>query len=126
MVIAIWHVENGVKIMVTRLTDSLMSVDPEQAILLRHRGEQTICSIERQLWLSQEGLADDIVLSPGECVTLRGRGRVAAQALCGRAAFVVKRQVSFVSALLGQLIAFFSRINRAVRKGDGFPGTIHF
>ena len=118
MVIAIWHAEYGVNIMVTRLTDSLMSVDPEQAILLRHRGDKTICSIERQLWLSQEGLADDIVLSPGECVTLKGRGLVAAQALCGRAAFAVKHRASFVSSILGHLLAVFSRINRAVFGGS--------
>lgn len=101
--------------MVMRVTDSLISLDPDQAIPLQRRHVQTICCIERQLWLSQEGLADDIVLSPGECITLRGRGLIVVQSLGDRALFMVKRPLSWVATIRSrgaELIAWVIRAKR--------------
>lgn len=98
--------------MAMRLTDSLIGLDPDQAISLQRRHVQTICCIERQLWLSQEGLADDIVLSPGECVTLRGHGLIVVQSLGDRALFMVRRPLSWVATIRSrgaELIAWVIR-----------------
>ena len=99
--------------MVTRLTDSLISVDPEQAIFLKRRSIQTIHCIERQLWLTQEGLADDIILSDGENITLRGRGLIAVQALSGRALFMVKRPASLLSSISRAVTRLIDALRRA-------------
>ena len=85
--------------MVMRLTDSLITIDDGQAISLQRRNVTTIRCIERQLWLSQEGLANDIVLSQGESVTLRAHGRIVVQSLQGRALFMVKRPISALASI---------------------------
>lgn len=102
--------------MAMRLTDSLIGLDPGQALSLKRRHVQTICCIERQLWLSQEGLADDIVLSAGECVTLRGRGLVVVQSLGDRALFMVKQPLSWISTIRSRAAELIARAVRAKRK----------
>jgi hypothetical protein len=102
--------------MAMRVTDSLIGLDPDQAISLQRQHVQTICCIERQLWLSQEGLADDIVLSPGECVTLRGRGLIVAQSLGDRALFMVKQPASWLSTIRYRGAELIARIVRAKHK----------
>jgi hypothetical protein len=45
------------------------------------RGECRISCVAGRLWLTSTGLREDFALSPGEEVTLTGRGRVVVEAL---------------------------------------------
>jgi len=80
--------------MVPVLTDEIHDLDIEQAFSLDRVYKCSVRGIEGHLWLTQEGLAEDIVLAPGDCCTIRTKGRVAMEALDGRARFAVSRRTS--------------------------------
>lgn len=100
--------------MVSGLTDSYISLGPNVAMSLVRQRQQTIRCVEDHLWLTQEGLTDDILLAPGQTITLRGRGRIVAQAVYGRARFVVSVSKNPARALRHALASLFYRLGDAV------------
>ena len=75
--------------MVTELTYSMVTLEAGQAVALPRRDRQTICALDRALWLSQQGRLDDVVVAADDCVTLLGRGLIVAQAFGERTTFRV-------------------------------------
>jgi len=80
--------------MVPVLTDEIHDLDIKQVFSLGRAYKCTVRGIEGRLWLTQEGLTQDIVLAPGDCFTIRSKGRVAMESLDGRARFAVSRRAS--------------------------------
>ena len=91
--------------MVTQLNYSLHTLEPGQAYALPRRNRQTICALDRALWLSQQGRLDDVVVAAGDCVTLPGRGLIVAQALGERTTF----RVAYAATLRDRLAALARR-----------------
>ena len=75
--------------MVTQLNYSLHTLEPGQACALPRRKQQTICAIDRALWLSQQGRLADVIVAGGDCATLPGRGLIVVQAFGERSTFRV-------------------------------------
>jgi hypothetical protein len=96
--------------MVPVLTDEIHDLDIEQAFSLDRIDRCTIRGIEGQIWLTQEGLTEDLVLAPGDCCTIRTRGRVAMEALDGPARFAVSRGVRVTPSLGEVWRAFWQRL----------------
>jgi hypothetical protein len=53
--------------MVTRLTDRIYDLDMGLAMALDRDHDKTIRCVETHLWIAEEGWAEDVILSSGEC-----------------------------------------------------------
>lgn len=95
--------------MVPVLTDEIYDLDIGRAFSLDGVEQCTIRSVKSRLWVTQEGMRDDIVLAPGDCVTIKTKGRVAMEALDGHARFAVSRKPGREQSLLGRLYALWTR-----------------
>lgn len=59
---------------------------PHGSVLtLRHAAGMRIGCESGRLWLTEEGVAADFVLAPGQAYTVRGAGRVVVEAVIGDA-----------------------------------------
>jgi len=96
--------------MVPVLTDEIHDLDVEQAFSFGRAYKCTVRCIEGYLWLTQEGLTEDIVLLPGDCYTIQTKGRVAMEALNGWARFAVGRRADGVPSVGDVWRAFWSRL----------------
>jgi hypothetical protein len=95
--------------MVPALTDEIHDLDIGQACSLDGIAQCTIRSVKSRLWVTQEGMPDDIVLAPGDCVTIKTKGRVAMEALDGHARFAVSRKPGRERSLRSRLYALWAR-----------------
>ena len=95
--------------MVPALTDEIHDLDIGRAFSLDGVEQCTIRSVKSRLWVTQEGMRDDIVLAPGDCITIRTKGRVAMEALDGRARFAISRKPHGRRSLRGRLYALWGR-----------------
>ena len=95
--------------MVPALTDEIHDLDIGLAFSLDGVEQCTIRSVKSRLWVTQEGMPDDIVLAPGDCITIRTKGRVAMEALDGQARFAVSRKPGGKRSLGGRLYALWAR-----------------
>lgn len=95
--------------MVPVLTDDIHDLEKGQAFSIDRAYLRTVRSIEAHLWLTQEGLAEDFVLAPGDCCIIRTKGRVAMEALDGRARFAVSRHAGATWSLREVWRAFWTR-----------------
>lgn len=95
--------------MVPALTDEIHDLDIGRAFSLDGVEQCTIRSVKSRLWVTQEGMRDDIVLAPGDCITIRTKGRVAMEALDGQARFAVSRKPGSKRSLGGRLYALWAR-----------------
>ena len=75
--------------MVSLLTDEIYDLDRNGVVSLDRARGRTIRSVEAALWLTQEGMIEDVFLTPGECYRIDTKGRVVVAALGDRARFVV-------------------------------------
>lgn len=75
--------------MVSLLTDEIYDLDTNGVFSLDRAYGRTIRSVEAALWLTQEGMAGDVVLTPGKCFRIGTKGRVVVAALGDRARFAV-------------------------------------
>ena len=95
--------------MVPELTDEIHDLEIGRIFSLDRIDQCTIRSVKAHLWVTQEGIQDDIVLSPGDCVTIKTKGRVAMEALDGRARFAISRKPHGRRSLRGRLYALWGR-----------------
>ena len=95
--------------MVPALTDEIHDLDIGRAFSLDGIDQCTIRCVKSYLWVTQEGKPDDIVLAPGDCVTIKTKGRVAMEALDGYARFAVSRKPGSRRSLRGRLHALWAR-----------------
>ena len=77
--------------MVTRLTDNIYDLDMGLAFSIDRAKNKTIRCIESHLWLTEAGLAEDIILAPSESYKPKNTGQVVLQALGGKARFTVTK-----------------------------------
>ena len=75
--------------MVSLLTDEIYDLDRNGVFSLDRAQGRTIRSVDAALWLTQEGMAGDVVLTPGKCYRIGTKGRVVVAALGDRARFAV-------------------------------------
>lgn len=92
--------------MVTRLTDNIYSLDMGLADSINQARNKTIRCIESHLWLTEAGLAEDVVLAPNESYKPKGSGLVAIQALGGTAKYSISTSPSRVDRLIQALRTF--------------------
>jgi hypothetical protein len=57
-----------------------------QTLKLRDSAGSTVCAVEGSVWITEENHARDIVLAPGSCYRLSGRGLAIINSLGGNAA----------------------------------------
>ena len=94
--------------MVTRLTDNIYSLDIGLADSINRAQNKTIRCIESHLWLTEAGIAEDVILAPNESYTAKGSGLMVLQALGGRVLY----SVSTSPSLLDRLIKSFQALTR--------------
>jgi hypothetical protein len=100
--------------MVTKLTDSFIGLEPGLAISLERRHNQIIRCIENQLWLTQEGLADDVVLNAGETFALAPQGKIVIEAIGGEARYALEKPTTFIEYSRHRLATFMHHIGDAI------------
>lgn len=96
--------------MVTKLTDSLIGLEPGLALTVERSRHQIVRCVENRLWLTQEGLLDDIVLLPGESFALEGHGKVVLEAVGGPARVALSGTAPVVSRLRTRLGQFMHQL----------------
>ena len=79
--------------MVSLLTNKIYDLDRNGVLSLDHVHGRTIRSVEVALWLTQEGMIEDVFLTPGECYRIETKGRVVMAALGDRARFALSPPV---------------------------------
>ena len=88
--------------MVSLLTDEIHDLDRNGVFALDRAHGRTIRSVEAALWLTQEGMSEDIVLTPGKCYRIKTNGRVVVAALGERTSFAVSPPVSSTKTRLSE------------------------
>ena len=96
--------------MVSLLTDNIYDLNLGVAFSLDRAQHRTIRCIEAHLWLTQEGLAEDIVLVPGECCKIRTAGRVVMQALTSTARFTISPETGGIARVIDVLRGYWMRL----------------
>ena len=95
--------------MVPLLTDEIHDLDRNGVFSLDRAHGRTIRSVEAALWLTQEGMSGDIVLTPGKCYRIVTKGRVVVAALGDRARFAVSPPVGRTMARPAERLRGFWR-----------------
>ena len=95
--------------MVPLLTYEIHDLDGNGAFSLDRAHGRTIRSVEAALWLTQEGMIEDIFLTPGKCYRIETKGRVVVAALGDRARFAVSPSVGNAMARLADRLRGFWR-----------------
>ena len=93
--------------MVSLLTDEIYDLDRNGVISLDRARGKTIRSVEAALWLTQEGMAGDVVLTPGKCYRIATKGRVVVTALDDRARFAVSTPTGSAMPSLAERVRGF-------------------
>ncbi len=83
--------------MVTRLTDEIYDLDMGLALALDRAHNKTIRCVETRLWITEEGRAEDIILSSGECYAFKGKGRAVISALFGKTRFSLSKKPGWIA-----------------------------
>lgn len=104
--------------MVTRLTDRIYDLDMGLAFAIDRAHNKTIRCVETHLWLTEEGRAEDIILSAGEYYQAQGFGRVVISALFGKTRFSLRTEPGWITRIASAL-----RGIRARPCGKQDPGT---
>lgn len=89
--------------MVTRLTDSIYDLDMGLALALDRAHNKTIRCVEARLWITEEGRAEDIILSAGEHYQPQGFGRVVISALFGKTRFSLRTEPGWMTRIASAL-----------------------
>lgn len=89
--------------MVTRLTDSIYDLDMGLALALDRAHNKTIRCEEARLWITEEGRAEDIILSSGEFYKPKGSGRVVISALFGKTRFALSTEPGWIARIASAL-----------------------
>ena len=92
--------------MVSLLTDEIHDLDRNGVFALDRAHGRAIRSVEAALWLTQEGMSEDIVLTPGKCYRIKTNGRGVVAAVGERARFAVSPPVS------SAMVRFANRLRR--------------
>ena len=96
--------------MVPLLTYEIHDLDRNGIFSLDRAHGRTIRSVEAALWLTQEGMIEDIFLTPGKCYRIETKGRVVVAALDDRARFAVSPPAgSTVARLVNRLRGLWRR-----------------
>ena len=96
--------------MVPVLTNEIHDLGIDEAVSFVRVFEYTVRGIEGYLWLTQEGVPEDVVLAPGDCCTIRTKGRVAMEALDGRARFAVSQRENHAQSWRDSWRVFWARV----------------
>ena len=89
--------------MVSLLTDKIYDLNMGVAFAIDRAHDRTVRCVEAHLWLTQEGLVEDIILAPGECYKIKSKGRVVMEALTGKSRFVISASTGWVSRFIRSL-----------------------
>ena len=73
------------------------------------RGQAQVCVTQGTLWLTVDGQTDDVLLDPGECVTLQPGSRALLQALKAPARACITRRDGWRERLQQAWRALWSR-----------------
>ena len=95
--------------MVSLLTDEIHDLDRNGVFSLDRAHGRTIRSVEAALWLTQEGMSGDVVLTAGKCYRIATKGRVVVVALGDRARFAVSAPLGSAVARLAERVRGFWR-----------------
>ena len=96
--------------MVTRLTDRIYDLDMGLALAIDRAHNKTIRCVETRLWITEEGRAEDIILSSGESYEPKGYGRVVISALFGKTRFALSTQPGWITRSARALRALWLRL----------------
>ena len=110
--------------MVTRLTDSIYDLDMGLALALDRAHNKTIRCVEARLWITEEGRAEDIILSSGELYRPKGSGRVVISALFGNTRFALSTQPGWISRVAKALRAIWMQPSEKQRPCAAGPSCI--
>lgn len=110
--------------MATRLTDNIYDLDMGLALAIDRAHNRTIRCVEAQLWITQEGWAEDFILTPGECFKPRGNGRVVIAALVNKARFAISTGPGRVTRFAHSLLGFWRRQFAKESRGNSDPSCI--
>lgn len=97
--------------MVMQLTDSIHDLDVGRVFSIGRRANASIHCLKATVWLTEEGLAEDVVLGPGECYRVRGNGQVVISALGETARFSVSARLGFPARVMAALRGRFGRFS---------------
>ncbi len=110
--------------MATRLTDNIYDLDMGLALAIDRAHHKTIRCVEARLWITQEGLAEDFILAPGECFKPRGTGRVVIAALVSNARFAISTQPGWTRRFADTVRGFWRRLFAKELHGDSRSSCI--
>ena len=104
--------------MVSLLTDEIHDLDRNGVFSLARAHGRTIRSVEAALWLTQEGMTGDVLLTPGKCYRIVTKGRVVVAALGDRARFAVSPPAD------GTMTRFAERLRGFWKRSPTRPASV--